>query len=117
CETPHAKLCNARRFMVAAYTERRVLVEGWAYTRRAKYGGHGAPGYDSRTAPFWDPALLALNDGFLSHPTAAAARKLYGLGVRWVFVDRTVGPGTSLVPYASLRMKKPTVVVWQLRRR
>lgn len=112
CRVPRGRICDHRVFWIAAYAERRVLVEGWAYTAKANSAGGGAP----FKGPFWDPALLRLNDGFFTDPTQAAARQLWALGVRWAFVDRTApGAGhTSLAPYARLRLQNRTAQVWQL---
>jgi len=115
CRVRNPTVCDNRRFSVAAYSERRVLVEGWGYTRRANEGGNGAPGYNPLSAPFWDPELLRLNDDFIRSPTAAAQRRLYALGVRWVFVDRTSGPRIqNLSPYAALRFENRTAAVYRL---
>ncbi|MDQ6935653.1 MAG: hypothetical protein M3130_10255 [Actinomycetota bacterium] len=112
CRVPRGRICDHRHFWIAAYAERRVLVEGWAYTAKANAAGNGAP----FKGTFWDPALLRLNDGFFTHPSQAAARQLWALGVRWAFVDRTVpGAGhTSLAPYARLRLENGTAQVWRL---
>ena len=75
--------CNHRDFWLPALSGQRVLVGGWAYTRKANEGNPDSP----TNTPFWDPALLQLNDGFLLHPTKAAQRKLWDLGVRWLYVD------------------------------
>lgn len=80
--------CANRHYWIAAFTERRVLVEGWAYTRRANYGGLGEPGYNPLRSQFWDLELLSLNDGFITAPDAAAQRRLWDMGVRWVYVDK-----------------------------
>jgi hypothetical protein len=66
--------CDPRWFAVAAFTERRVLVDGWAYTQNG-------------TSPKWVGSRLQESDGFISHPTAAAARVLLSLGVKFVYVD------------------------------
>jgi hypothetical protein len=115
CVRPRMRVCESRRFWVAAYTERRVLVEGWQYTARANATEVRTSAYAPRTSPFWEPALLALNDGFYSRPTAAAARRLHELGVRWLFVDRTVQPVVDLSPYAERRLRTRHAEVWQLR--
>jgi hypothetical protein len=116
CRLPKPKACGNRRFFLAAYSERRVLIEGWGYTRRANEGGNGDPDYNPREAPFWDPGLLHLNDEFVRAPTAAAARRLYALGVRWVFIDRTSFPAArALASYAPLRFANRTAAVYRLR--
>jgi hypothetical protein len=111
CSEPVApERCDARRFVVAAYTERQVLVEGWSYTPahsklKTKVGGR---------VDYWRPELLALNDGFIVEPTAEAARELSDLGVRWIFIDNTIAHAETLEPFADLRFSNPGVDVYQL---
>jgi hypothetical protein len=73
--------CDSRSFWLSAYAERPVLVEGWGFSpRQAKVG----------LTPFWDPALLSLNDAAFSDPTPSTLESLRGRGVRWLVVDRAV---------------------------
>lgn len=103
--------CDSRRMVVAAYSERQMLVEGWTATpRSAEEGPHG---HDSITVPYWHPDLLALNDGFIAAPTEASARELRERGVRWIFVDHTRPFASSLAPYAVLRHRFSGVDVWE----
>ncbi|NHA01739.1 hypothetical protein G5V59_24020 [Nocardioides sp. W3-2-3] len=106
--------CDSRWFVVAAYSERQMLLEGWTATpRSAKEGPHGR---DSITIAYWDPGLPALNDGFIASPTAAEARVLHDkYGVRWVFVDRRLphaGP-SAFAPYTGKRMAFRGVDVYE----
>ncbi|MFK3981883.1 hypothetical protein ACI2K4_16090 [Micromonospora sp. NPDC050397] len=103
--------CDARSFWVSAYTERSVLVEGWAFTPRLV----GLP--DGPYVPFWDPERLRANDEVFVAPTIAgltALRDRYA--VRWLLVDRTVGeePG-ELAGLADLRFDNGTLAVYRLR--
>lgn len=75
--------CDARWFAVAAWTERRVLVEGWAYTQNG-------------TSPDWVQAELDLGDHFISSPTLADKLKLLSLGVKYVYVDKRDAYSTNL---------------------
>ncbi|KYH46121.1 hypothetical protein [Branchiibius sp. NY16-3462-2] len=106
------RTCDSRRFLVAAYSGRQMLVEGWGYapTITAKY----SKGRTMMTAPFYDPALLQLNDQFFIDPTAAAQRRLWDLGVRWVYVDTLTDPGVDLAPYATKEYSNPGATVWRL---
>jgi len=71
---------------VSALTERRVLVEGWAYPDG---GDRGRPW--SRTNPFWDVERYAQNEIVFTRPSQQAVELLTSeYGVRWLFVDRTV---------------------------
>ena len=104
--------CDSRRWLVTAYSERQLLVEGWSYapeaTRRAPEGG------ESKVVDFWRPEILELNDGFITRPSADAHRRLWGLGVRWVYVDRLQAHADSLEPYAVLRFGTRDASAWQL---
>ncbi|GAB3347832.1 hypothetical protein [Modestobacter lapidis] len=73
--------CDARWFTVAAFAERRVLVEGWSYDYTWTSSGN------DNLEPYWDPALLRANDGFIADPGPATCRVLRDAGVRWIFVD------------------------------
>ncbi|WP_344127161.1 hypothetical protein [Luedemannella flava] len=78
------KTCDSRTFWLSAYSERRVLVEGWGFAPR---------GMGAYRLPFWDPALLAANDAAISDPTPEALRDLYvNHGVRWLLADRAQFP-------------------------
>jgi hypothetical protein len=66
--------CDPRWFAVAAFTERPVLVDGWAYTQNG-------------TSATWVQSRLDESDGFISHPTIAAERVLQSHGVKFVYVD------------------------------
>ncbi len=74
----------------------------------------GTEDVSARRVPFWDQDLLALNDGFLTDPDRGAARELYALGVRWIFLDRTVGPLPQLEGIAEHVFTTPTAAVYRL---
>jgi hypothetical protein len=107
--------CDARHFWVSAFAERRMLVEGWAYTPLANdYGvAHGVSG---SSVPFWDPARLAANDAAFVAPTVeslAALRDSYG--VRWLFADLGSADAESLDRLADLRHREGAYGVYELR--
>ncbi|MEJ7743376.1 MAG: hypothetical protein WKF73_13005 [Nocardioidaceae bacterium] len=80
--------CDARHFWVSGYSERHVLVEGWAYIAPGTVGEPSNAVTNSSRAPFWDPQLLNRNDQAFGRPTAAALGVLReDYGVRWLFVD------------------------------
>jgi hypothetical protein len=112
CTTPVEPVhCDSRRFVVAAFSERQVLLEGWTYTPKSV---QLAPeGREAITVNYWHPELLELNDGFIAHPTRDAAQRLRDLGVRWIFVDHTRPYAASLEPYAELRFRAPGVDVYE----
>lgn len=116
CTTPTAPQdgCDSRRLVVAAFSERQMLLEGWTATPRST---ELAPkGRGSITIAYWKPELLALNDGFIAQPDAVAAAKLSAMGVRWVFVDFTRPHAGTLEPFANLRFHTPGADVYELPR-
>src|SRR5690606_11294779 len=56
CTAAQGDPCDPRRFFVAAYSERQVLVEGWAYTSSWLKTPEGDEGRVHR--PFWNPSHL-----------------------------------------------------------
>ncbi|RZU77446.1 hypothetical protein EV384_6168 [Micromonospora kangleipakensis] len=103
--------CDARTFWLSGYAERAVLVEGWAFAPRMV----GLP--EGPYAPFWDADRLRANDAAFTAPTAAglaALRDRYG--VRWLVVDRAVGPESpTLRTLADLRFENSRTAVYRLR--
>ncbi|MFE0462844.1 hypothetical protein ACFW1A_26680 [Kitasatospora sp. NPDC058965] len=86
---PKAPCEDHRDFTLSAYSERSVLVEGWAFAPRVMAAG---------TNDFWDPALLKLNDDAVYHPTAALLSELHDrYKVRYLFVNRKVGTESPLL--------------------
>lgn len=114
CRAQVTEACDYRRFAVAAYTERRVLLEGWAYTDRAIRAWDPDSGLHFAAAPFWDSELLELNDGFIREPTAEAAAELYELGVRWVVVFDRPRHAPTLEPYAVPRRTAVGLTIYSL---
>jgi len=85
--TPVRNPRDYRSFWIAAWSERRVLVHGWAYIEPTSVG---LPSNEetNRSAgpPFWDPVRLALNDEVFSEPTEENIRTLRDkYGVDWLF--------------------------------
>ncbi len=104
--------CDARHFWVAAYTERRVLVEGWSYTTRTTTVQDSA----GEAVPFWDSRRLVDNDAAFAHPSGAAVGRLRDrYGVRWLFVDQHNDPAASqLEGFAQLRFRSGDCAVYEL---
>jgi hypothetical protein len=102
------KTCDARNFWLSAYAERRVLVEGWAYTPT------GQSRKNANTGPFWDRQLLAANDKAFHNPTQADLDYLWTrYGVRWLVFDTMVSrPSAELK--SLWRYRSGTVEVYQL---
>jgi hypothetical protein len=104
--------CDSRRWLVAAFSERQMLVEGWTATPKAtELAPHGR---DSITVDYWKPDILRLNDQFIAAPTEDAARRLWGLGVRWIYVEHTRPYAKTLEPYAVRRYRNSDAEAYQL---
>ncbi|NMM21952.1 MAG: hypothetical protein HHJ11_00345 [Phycicoccus sp.] len=114
CVTPTAPEggCDSRRWVVAAFSERQVLLEGWTATPRST--DLAPEGRESITIAYWKPELLTLNDGFIARPDAEAAAKLSAMGVNWVYVDYTRPHAKTLEPFAHLRFHTPGADVYEL---
>ena len=84
--------CHNRTFWVSGLTERRVVLEGWAYQEAtmAQHGRDGLPFYYQTEPP--DAARLAVNDRVFTDPTPTAVAELRDTyGVRWLFADERAG--------------------------
>lgn len=114
CRTPRpvGEVCDSRWFFVSAYSGRRMLVEGWGYSPpiTARY----TKGRTSITAPFYDPALLRLNDGFYRRPSSDAANRLWHKGVRWMYVDKLTSPAVDFGHLATMQYQNPAASIWKL---
>ncbi|MEV0716256.1 hypothetical protein [Asanoa sp. NPDC050611] len=99
--------CDPRSFWLSAYSERRVLVEGWAFAPRVSAAG---------SWDFWEPELLARNDAAFTAPTAASLADLRADdGVRWLVADRQVAAESpELQILARLRYSNERVFVYEL---
>ncbi|MER5422729.1 hypothetical protein [Streptosporangium roseum] len=109
-ETP----CDTREFWGAALTERRMLVEGWAFTP-TNYR-HWHRGLTVENLPFWDQERIRLNDAAFRSPSAASVQRLRArYGVRWLLVDeRHMSPGHRLGDAANLRYRSGDYAVYQV---
>ncbi|NUR97297.1 MAG: hypothetical protein HOV67_18815, partial [Kribbellaceae bacterium] len=111
CHQARASHCGTGSYWIAAYAERRVLVEGWAYQARAD---------DSYPAgvqgPYWNQDLLALNDEVFSNPsrqTIETLRTKYD--VQWLLLDERVSAAPkNLDKLTELRFQLGTVRVYQI---
>lgn len=93
--------CDARHFTVTAFSERRVLVEGWSYTQN----GLGDE---------WVTDQVALSSTFLEHPTDQGAQQLQQLGVDWVYVDTREPFSDDLDTVATRVFQSPWALVYRL---
>jgi hypothetical protein len=113
CHDPAAKRCHHSTFWIAAYAERRVLVQGWSYTAEANATGNAT---GALYGPFWDQEKLRINDDTFTAPTRAGVETLRTkYGVRWLLADERVHAlPTDLNRLADLRFQAGTVRVYQL---
>ena len=100
--------CDARWFTVAAFAERRVLVEGWSYDYTWTSSGND-------NAPYWDLPLMAANDDFIAEPSAAGCDRMWAAGVRWVYVDEREAWSPRLSDYADLVASADDAALYRLR--
>ncbi|MFJ2866312.1 hypothetical protein [Kitasatospora sp. NPDC087314] len=85
-----ARTCdNYRSQWLSAYSERSVLVEGWAYAPRMVARAEGGV---KAQEPFWDQDLFRLNEDAVYRPTAELIQRLRrDHRVRFLVVDRKTG--------------------------
>ncbi|MEU8145254.1 hypothetical protein [Nonomuraea sp. NPDC048901] len=111
CRPVGWKVCDSRHFWVSAYSERRVLVEGWAYAQSTM--SRSEPfGTSYLALPFADQARLAANDAVFRQPSAEnVARLVREYGVKWAFTEN----GVALDSFATLRFRSGQCSVYELR--
>ena len=99
---------------MSAFSERRFLVEGWAYLPRNLVTAERLDIWVG-LAPFWDEELLAANDAAFTSPDPAKLAHLWRLGVRWLIVDRAWSTEAgSLRQLASLRYENGPIAIYRL---
>ena len=86
CRTPTSEVCNTMNHWIAAWSERRVLIEGWGYVPRTLRGATTMS--EALSKPFWDEQLLRTNDVLFTRPSQTAYTRLASTtGVDWLVVD------------------------------
>ncbi len=81
--------CAPDDVVLAAFTGRAMLVEGWMF-ERSTVSRAGQTFQNLSTIPFADQGVLAANDLAFTHPDDATRAGLCALGTRWAVVDHTV---------------------------
>lgn len=110
--TPH---CDARAFWVTAFSQRRALVEAWAYTAEA-HAMQGVGGLRSTRQPFHDQSLFDLNERAFTAPTASTLDELHQRGVRWLIADTAAGPvSPELASLTHEAYSSGSMTIYQLR--
>ncbi|MER6170496.1 hypothetical protein [Streptosporangium sp. NPDC001681] len=114
CRGKSENPCDSREFWVSALTERRVLVEGWAFSP-ANYQ-HWHRGLVAEHLPFWDQERIQLNDAAFRSPSAASIQRLRTrYGVRWLFVDEQhTGADSKIGDGANLRFRSGDYAVYEV---
>lgn len=85
--------CGRRTFWISAFSERHVLVEGWAYVTPASFGAPPDDFASLGRSPFWDEERLAANDLVFTDPSESALRRLREeYGVDWLVADLRLEP-------------------------
>jgi hypothetical protein len=113
-EAGQVQPCTATSFWVPAFTERRALVTGWAYAGR-NLEEAASTGVRYNDTPFWDPDLLALQDRAFTSPSPAVLEALRGRGVRFLVLDKRVGPAApELADLTRLRVDNADAAVYEL---
>lgn len=106
--------CVNLHFSVAAFTERRVLVEGWGFTTSAHTRADELNIWDGHV-PYWKPEVLAANDAAFNAPSAGTLADLRDrYGVRWLFVDETQPHSPRIAEFAVLRFRSADCSVYEL---
>ncbi|MFD7257002.1 hypothetical protein [Streptomyces sp. NPDC059874] len=110
---PGEKCENVRSHWLGAYSERSVLIEGWAYAPRAMAMSGGAAAY---YGPFWDQELFKLNEDAVYRPTAAILSRLHDRHhVRYVVVHRPSGVESPLLGELAKKVHETrTTAVYEL---
>ncbi len=113
CREAGADRCLTGSYWLAGYAERRVLVQGWAYTQRID-DSYAAD--EKVQGSYWDPARRRLNDEAFTAPTREVLETLRTkYGVQWLLADERVGtPPKELERLSQLRFHYGTVRVFQL---
>ena len=86
CSRPHADRCDNRHFWLSAYSERRIVIEGWGYSAPANaLAGLGVAAF----APVPFPGRLETNDAAFRQPSAATVGTLVDTyDVEWLVVSK-----------------------------
>ena len=114
CRLPDRPVCDARTFWLSAYSERHVLIEGWAYEPRSLQRARELD-LPFCCLPFWDQDRLTTNDAALEGDEDAIAALRTRYGVRWMVVDdRAPNRVGELAQSAAVRWRSGAYAVLEL---
>jgi hypothetical protein len=107
--------CDRRHFGISAYSERRVLVESWAYTAES-HNEELVQGLPQEHTRYWYPQILADNDAAFKQPSAETIRVLRDkYHVKWLFTeDDITQPSDDLPKFAKLVFESGYCAVYQI---
>lgn len=94
---PVGEECDGRSTVLAAFSERRVLIEG-----------------HYNLADPEDKSRLQLNDEFIYSPNPQNYKAMWDLGVRFVYVDKQIGIPVDLSEFATVIADSENAQVWKL---
>jgi hypothetical protein len=121
-------VCDRRHLGIAAYAERRVLIESWAYTAES-HNQELAQGVPQEHTMYWNPQRLIDNDAAFTDPSPSTIDRLRdGYHVRWLWTEDVFNwnwsddpPGRDEVRvspdlgrFATLRFRAGHVAVYQI---
>ncbi|GAA2329516.1 hypothetical protein [Dactylosporangium salmoneum] len=108
--------CDRRHFGIAAYSERRVLVESWAYTAEA-HDQELVQGVPQEHTDYWRPRVLADNDAAFADPSLETVGRLRDrYGVTWLFTEDDIMPSSPELPrYATLMFRAGHCAVYKIK--
>jgi hypothetical protein len=107
--------CTDLHFSMSAYSERRMLVEGWGFTTTAHTEAARLDMWVG-VVPYWRQEILADNDAAFRDPSSqrvALLRDHYG--IRWLFVDESQDNVSPRLPdFATERYRSGVAAVYEL---
>ncbi|MBW0105266.1 hypothetical protein [Pseudonocardia sp. KRD291] len=110
------RACAATGFWVPAFTQRRTMVAGWAYTAQTLDSGSRSTVAYTRQ-PFWDQPLLDLEEKAFRAPDRPTIAALRDRGVTFLLADRRAGRVDDAVldSLATRVTSTDDATVWALR--
>lgn len=106
--------CENDSFWVSGFSQRPVLIEGWAYTNSA-HARHGVNGLSYSRQPYEDGALFALNEAAFTAPSQQVMDDLRAKGVAFLFADDRRGDlSPDIGEYATLVFENEDVRIFAL---